>query len=52
MQIEQVKVVATATFEKLKKYQSGDLKPIVTGFEMFDEAHLPMLPGDIICIAG
>lgn len=52
MRIEQVKVVATATFEKLKKYQSGDLKPIVTGFEMFDEAPLPMLPGDIICIAG
>lgn len=52
MIIKKVKAVAKENIEKLKKYQSGELKPIHTGFELFDNAPMPVLPGDIIGIAG
>ncbi len=52
MRITKVQSVAKESLEKLKKYQSGELKPIHTGFELFDNAPLPLLPGDIVGIAG
>lgn len=52
MFIRKVQEVAKDNLVKLKKYQSGQLKPIHTGFDLFDKAPLPLLPGDIVCIAG
>lgn len=52
MIIKKVKAVADENMQRLKMYQSGEMKPIYTGFDLFDKAPLPMLPGDIVCIAG
>lgn len=52
MIIQRVKQVASDNFKKLKDYQTGKIKPITTLFDLFDKAPLPLLPGDIVCIAG
>jgi len=44
--------VYNASLKKLKRYQDGDLKPIVTGREWLDDTFGGALPGDVITICG
>lgn len=44
--------VYKASLQKLKKYQSGELTPIVTGRPWLDDTFGGVLPGDVITIGG
>jgi len=50
--IKPVKEVAHEAFLTLKKYQSGELKPVKTGREWMDNIFGGLLPQDIVTIAG
>jgi len=50
--IRPVKEVAHQAMAMLKKYQSGELKPVKTGRPWLDELFGGLLPQDIVTIAG
>ncbi|MCB1711178.1 MAG: hypothetical protein KDH96_01470 [Candidatus Riesia sp.] len=52
MAIKPFKEVAKESFQTLKKYQSGELLPIVTGRPWLDDVFGGLLPQDIVVIAG
>lgn len=52
MAIKPLKAVAAKAKALLKKYQSGELKPIVTGRAWLDEIFGGLMPMDIVTIAG
>lgn len=52
MAIRPVKEVAREALATLKKYQSGELKPVKTGREWLDNIFGGLIPQDIVVIAG
>lgn len=52
MAIKSTKEVADLAYEQLRRYQSGELKPIITGRPWLDDVFGGLLPMDITTIAG
>jgi replicative DNA helicase len=50
--IKSVKKAARNEFKKLKRYQSGEFKPVVTNRPWLDDIFGGLLPGDIVTVAG
>jgi replicative DNA helicase len=50
--IKPLEQIAEQAVKKLSRYQSGKLKPVVTGREFLDETFGGLLPGDITVICG